>query len=134
MKSTGALIAPTVAFLVLLWMIPWVAAWAAPHVQDDFAKIVIEEALSDFGNSYRIIVGLALVVVMILGLLGRIGLPSKTVGVMFASNFCAVLRSFAKARLKPLKPSFAVSVLLSAILIFPHACQYGQKGRTINLK
>jgi 4-amino-4-deoxy-L-arabinose transferase-like glycosyltransferase len=81
MKSTGALLAPTVAFLVLLWMIPWMASWAAPYIHDDFAKVVIDEALGDFGNSYRLIVGLVLVVVIVIGLLGRIGLPSKTVAV-----------------------------------------------------
>lgn len=79
MKSAGALLAPTAAFLVLLWMIPWLASWALPFIHDDFAKIVIEEALGDFGTPYRIVVGLVLAAVIILGFWGRIGLPSKTV-------------------------------------------------------
>ena len=79
MKSTGALLAPTAVFLALLWMIPWLASWAVPFIQDDFAKIVIKDGLVDFGNGYRIVVGLFLGAVIVLGFLRRIGLPTKTV-------------------------------------------------------
>jgi hypothetical protein len=60
-------------------MIPWLASWALPYIQDDFAKIVIEEALGDFGTPYRIVVGLVLAAVIVLGFWGRLGLPAKTV-------------------------------------------------------
>lgn len=86
-RRAMALLAPAAFFLGLLWLVPLVAAKVAPSISDEFARLIITGAVGEFGTAYYLIVGLALAVVLAIGLWPGIDLRVKMIvtGVLFTA-------------------------------------------------
>ncbi len=72
-------------FLIFLFFLPEIATHVQPSVNDEFARLVITSALPIFGNKYKLILGIALVIIMALPFLKPISRFTKTiiVGIIF---------------------------------------------------